>query len=301
MTMKRLFLINLFALALVASCFAQADRLGEANKKYQDGDLVGARAILDQLVKEPDLADHPEVWVLRGFVYKDLYKSTLDMEAASVLRDEALASLYTGFKADIDKQYASSSLPAYDFLTSTLFNDAAQALNTMDEAHAIALFQKYKDAVLRIAPQTIFTAQDVEFTNALGTVYTKRFSQDRENVLWYDRAVDAYLKVLSMDSSNYGANYNLATLYYNRGVYKIQRISADNDIPSLQEIQAVSREFFTFALPYMLKAHNMNPTRKETVLGLEGINYSLQNEKESRHYRHLYEELDQAERQKPKN
>lgn len=299
--MKRLLLIPLLVIALISSCFAQADRLIEANEKYQDGDLNGARAILDQLVKEPDLADRPEVWVLRGFVYKDLYKSTLDMEAASVLRDEALASLYIGIKTDTDKQYVSSSLAAYDFLTSTLFNDAAQALNTMDEVHAIALFQKYKDAVSRIAPQTSFTAQDVEFTNALGTVYTKRFSQDRENTMWYDKAVDAYMKVLRMDSSNYGANYNLATLYYNRGVYKIQRISADNDIPSLQEIQAVSREFFTLALPYMLKAHDMNPTRKETVLGLEGINYSLQNEKESRHYRNLYEELDQEERQKPKN
>jgi hypothetical protein len=108
--------------------------------------------------------------------------------------------------------------------------------------------------------------------------------------------VDTYKRVLALDSSNYGANYNLATLYYNRGVYNIQLITADNDIPSIQQIQEVSREFFTLALPYMLKAHRMRPDRKETILGLEGIHYSLQDDEQSRHYRHLYEELEHDER-----
>jgi len=99
--------------------------------------------------------------------------------------------------------------------------------------------------------------------------------------------------VLAADSDNYGANYNLATLYYNRGVYNIQQITAENDIPSIQQIQEVSREFFTLALPYMLKAHRMNPTRKETLLGLEGIHYSLQDAEESEKFRQLYQQLEQ--------
>ena len=87
---------------------------------------------------------------------------------------------------------------------------------------------------------------------------------------WFDKAVEAYKHVLAIDPENYGANYNLATLYYNRGVYNIQRINAEYDIPTIQEIQEVSREFFQLALPYMLKAHDMNPTRRETLLGLGG-------------------------------
>jgi hypothetical protein len=75
-------------------------------------------------------------------------------------------------------------------------------------------------------------------------------------------------------------------------VYNIQRISSENDIPSIQGIQAVSREFFMQALPYMLKAFEMNPKRKETLLGLEGIYYSLQDDQQSDHYRQLYEELE---------
>jgi hypothetical protein len=67
------------------------------------------------------------------------------------------------------------------------------------------------------------------------------------------------LAVLAKEPGNYGANYNLATLYYNRGVFNIQRIDADNDIPSIQQIQEASRDFFTLALPYMEKAHDMDP------------------------------------------
>ena len=46
----------------------------------------------------------------------------------------------------------------------------------------------------------------------------------------------------------------------------------------------------------MEKAHLMDPRRKETLIGLEGIYYSLQDEEKSSHYRHLYEELKPDER-----
>jgi hypothetical protein len=37
--------------------------------------------------------------------------------------------------------------------------------------------------------------------------------------------------VLRLDPENYGANYNLATLFYNLGVYRIRAINADDEIP----------------------------------------------------------------------
>jgi ABC-type multidrug transport system ATPase subunit len=61
---------------------------------------------------------------------------------------------------------------------------------------------------------------------------------------------------------------------------------------SIQDIQRVSRELFTRALPYMLKAYEMNPKRKETLLGLEGIYYSLQDNEKSEEYRRQYEALE---------
>jgi tetratricopeptide (TPR) repeat protein len=298
MTMKHAFSMLICTLVIGTMAMAQADLLAEANKKYREGDLKEARNLVDQAVKDPSLAQGAEVWVLRGFIYKDLYKAAAE-NGGDVLRDEALASLYAGIQADSTKQYAGSSKPAYFYLSKTLYNDAVHALNGLEPDRATGLFGKYREALVRLVPDTVLKGQEIEFANALGTVYVKLFNQNRQMLDRYDKAVATYKRVLSMDSTNYGANYNLATLYYNRGVYNIQRISADNDIPSLQQIQEASKEFFTQALPYMLKAHLMKPDRKETILGLEGIHYSLQDEEQSRHYRHLYEEL-QHDEQKEK-
>ncbi|MEO8733615.1 MAG: hypothetical protein ABI373_04735 [Flavobacteriales bacterium] len=298
--MKRLFSIAICFWTFATVVCAQSDLLVEANDKYRQGDLAAARTLVDKAIHDKMLADTPEPWVLRGFIYKDLYKAAPDAEDAGVLRDEALASLYTGANLDTAKQYSDNALRAYDYLAKTIYNDAAHALNDMDDARAIALYNKYKETVSHTDPKANFTERDIDFENALGTLYTKRFNEARDQVQWYDKAVGTYEHVLQQDSMNYGANYNLATLYYNRGVFNIQQISAENDIPSIQQIQLASREFFALALPYMLKAHHMDPARKETLLGLEGIHYSLQDEEQSLYYRHKYEELKQDEG-KPKD
>lgn len=290
MTMKHAFSLLLCALVAV-SVAAQDGLLGQANEKYREGDLRAARSLVDQAVKQPELVRSAEVWVLRGFIYKDLYKAAAEGSQAGILRDEAMASLYTAVSIDSARQYEQSSAPAYYFLAKTVYNDAVHALEALEPDRAETFYAKYREALLRMAPDTNLTGQEIGFGNALGTVYVKLFTRDREQLKWYEKAVGAYKGVLALDSSNYGANYNLATLYYNRGVYNIQQISPENDIPSLQQIQVASREFFTLALPYMLKAHRMKPDRKETILGLEGIHYSLQDEEQSRHYRMLYEEL----------
>ncbi|HMU13049.1 MAG: hypothetical protein JST41_05270 [Bacteroidetes bacterium] len=283
----------LFALFATIALFAQPAVLVEANKFYQAGDLKSARAILDGAVKDPVIGGGPEAWVLRGFVYKDLYKAHPGDAGADALRDEALNSLYRCTVLDTAEQFAKSSVQAYDYLCKTQYNDAARALNELDDVRALSLYAAYKSNVLRTDPGHDLSGRDVEFNNALATVYTKRFNADREDTAWFNKATTLYHGVLAIDPDNYGANYNLATLYYNRGVYNIQRINASTDLPTIGQVQEVSKEFFMQALPYMEKAQAMNPKRRETLLGLEGIYYSLQNTDKSEEFRHKYEALDQ--------
>lgn len=289
--MARRILIALCALLSAPWLAAQGDVLVEALRKYQAGELAEAMALVDQAVHVPEHAEDPEAWLLRGFIYKDTYKTAAPVEKADVLRDEALVSLYTCLTLDTAGTYRENAKQAYDFLARSYFNDAAKALNDMDETRAMHMFPKYKEASLRLDPKADLKTREVEFTNALGTVYTKRFNEDRTVLDWFDKAVMAYKVVMDLDPENYGANYNLATLFYNRGVYNIQRISADDEIPTILQIQEASREFFQQALPYMLKAHDMNPTRRETLLGLEGIYYSLQDQESSDKFRRLFEEI----------
>ncbi|MEB2342107.1 MAG: hypothetical protein OZ932_08915 [Flavobacteriia bacterium] len=290
MNMKHSIPIAACMLLSAMAARGQGDLLGQANQEYRDGHLREARALVDEAVKDAALAASPEVWVLRGFIYKDLYKEAAKPDA-DVLRDEALASLYTAVATDRAKKFTGSSRGAYWFLANTIYNDAVHALNNLEPDHATTYYAKYGETVRRMAPDTSMTRNDIDFQNALGTVYVKLYARDRTKLEWYDKALGTYKQVLAMDSNNYGANYNLATLYYNRGVYNIQRLTPENDIPSLQQIQEASREFFTAALPYMMKAHIMKPDRVETILGLENIHYSLQDEEKSRYYRRLFEEL----------
>ncbi len=283
--------IALLAFLLGSWVAAQTDPLVEALRQYQSGDLTKARTLIDQAVKEPAYASDPEAWLLRGFVYKDIFKDLPSGNEADILRDEGVASLYMSLTLDTAGTYRENATQAYDYLARSYFNDAAKALAEMNDERAVMLFERYKEAILRTDPAANLNKRKVEFSNALGTVYTKRFNEDRTDLTWFDKAVGVYRNVLVLDPENYGANYNLATLYYNRGVYNIRSIGADDDIPSIQQIQEASRVNFQEALPYMLKAHGMNPTRRETLLGLEGIYYSLQDMDNSEEYRRLFEEL----------
>jgi Flp pilus assembly protein TadD len=289
MSLRQPIVLALLLLAPVLR--AQTDPLVEALRHFQAGDLVRAREQVDRAVRTPAHEKDPEAWLLRGFIYKDVFKGTRTEADADRSRDEALNSLLICLELDAEGTYRENATQAYDFLTRTCYNDAAKALADQREGRAMELFRKYKDAVLRADPGAQLKAREVEFLNALGTAYTKRYNQDRNVEDWFDAGVEAFKGVLEIDPSNYGANYNLATLYYNRGVYNIRRISAADDIPSIEQIQLASRDYFIQALPYMLKAHDMNPGRRETLLGLEGIYYSLQDQENSDKYRRLFEEL----------
>lgn len=287
--MARVHIVLLLGL-LVCTARAQ-DPLVEALRSYQEGRLGAARALIDEAIEMPNHTEDAEAWLLRGFVYKDIYKAQPSSPEADALREAALQSLMQCIAFDGDGLYRQNAAQAYDFVTRSFYNDAAGALQRFEEDQATEKFERYRNAVLQMDPSADIRDREIDFTNALGTSYTRRFNLDREDIVWFDKAVDTYRSVLRMDSMNYGANYNLATLYYNRGVYNIQKIEPENDIPTIQEIQRVSKEFFLQALPYMLRAHEMRPDRRETLLGLEGIYYSLQDHTRSEEYRMRFEEL----------
>jgi tetratricopeptide (TPR) repeat protein len=278
-------------LLLPGLVLGQGDPLVEAYQHYRAGEIEKARTLADRAVTTLAHVENAEAWLLRGFIYKDLYKAKQPAAEAEADRKEAIASLYKSITLDEEGQYRENATQAYDYMCRSYYNDVARALSEMDAEKAQEFFALYEGSVKQLDPSAQLQPREIEFRNALGTVYTKRFNNDRTRVDHFDAAVAAYQRALELDPGNYGANYNLATLYYNRGVYNIQRISAEDDIPGIQRIQEVSREFFQQALPYMLKAHDMNPTRRETLLGLEGIYYSLQDHESSDKFRLLFEEL----------
>ncbi|MBC8003925.1 MAG: tetratricopeptide repeat protein [Verrucomicrobia bacterium] len=115
-------------------------------------------------------------------------------------------------------------------------------------------------------------------------------SQDPQNPTYYfakgtlfdklqkpDEATESYLKAIELKEDYFDAYYNLGALYYNKGV---KQIDVANAVPSNQpdkyEVEKNKADVeFNKAIPYMEKAHAINPTDKFTMESLKTLYYRL--------------------------
>jgi len=104
---------------------------------------------------------------------------------------------------------------------------------------------------------------------AKGTLYDKL--QNAEE------AAKSYEKAIELKDDYFDAYYNLGALYYNKGV---KQIDVANAVPSNQpgkyeEEKNKADAEFSKAIPYMEKAHALNPTDKFTMESLKTLYYRL--------------------------
>ena len=105
---------------------------------------------------------------------------------------------------------------------------------------------------------------------------TKVLESDRKaNEKLIPRIESTYKRVLELNPDDYTANYNLGLHYYNQAVHIIREMEYDLDIVALNDIEDKTIGLFKLALPYMEKAYKLLPNRKETLIGLQGIYFSL--------------------------
>ncbi|MBN2667771.1 MAG: tetratricopeptide repeat protein [Bacteroidales bacterium] len=107
---------------------------------------------------------------------------------------------------------------------------------------------------------------------AKGTIYdTDSLLGDKE------KAKEAYIKTIALDSTHFDAYYNLGAIYFNQGAAKNEE--ANNvDPDNYKKYKAVKAEadgFFKQALPYLEKAHELNSEDMSTMQSLKLIYYRL--------------------------
>jgi tetratricopeptide (TPR) repeat protein len=98
-----------------------------------------------------------------------------------------------------------------------------------------------------------------------------------DRLLKSDDAATCYLKAIELKDDYFDAYYNLGALYYNKGV---KQVDVANLIPSNQpekyEVEKNKADIeFKKAIPYMEKAHEINPTDKFTLESLKTLYYRL--------------------------
>ncbi|MBA4411347.1 MAG: hypothetical protein C0397_18250 [Odoribacter sp.] len=123
--------------------------------------------------------------------------------------------------------------------------------------------------------------KNATFYFAQGTMYDKLqkevITQTQTGNNYSEEATKCYLKAIELKDDYFDAYYNLGALYYNKGVIQVD---VANLVPSNQpekyEVEKNKADIeFKKAIPYMEKAHEINPTDRFTLESLKTLYYRL--------------------------
>ncbi len=138
-----------------------------------------------------------------------------------------------------------------------------EVINVYLNANKIDAAMKYLDIAIAQDPK------NASYFFAQGTLYDKLQKPEE--------AANSYLKAIEYKEDYFDAYYNLGALYYNKGV---KQVDVANLVPSNQpekyEVEKDKADVeFKKAIPYMEKAHEINPTDKFTLESLKTLYYRL--------------------------
>ena len=193
----------------------------------------------------------------------------------------------------VKEEFSESSTKILKYLASTLYNDAARLLDPDNYKTAILNFEKYSSTMSVVDPNINLMAQNIKFKLALASM----LNRPAETEVGLDSAQthqvkNLYLDILSLDTNNPGANYNLAILFYNEAADIINNMDYDMDIMKLNEVQDHCIDIFLQGLPYMKKSYELKYKRKETLIGLSNIYYGLNDMEKSDMYKKELKDLE---------
>ncbi len=291
--MLRVVLISSLLLLSAGALGQSATQL--ALKHYQNKELREAQEKIDSAITLKKEKKEAYTWQVRGFIYKDLFKATEEPER-SKNRKKAIGSFKKAIEKGAEERVKKACQKGLKYMAQTYYNDAMKRLDTSRIEKPVQLYERYISLMKESGKAEKDLKKDIiGFKNSLGVVYMslyeKQRGHDKES---FEKAIDAFGEVLRLDSSNYLANYNSGILYYNWGVQIAQKVDPtqmDVDLKKVKKMQKRSTQKFKKALPYMKKAHEQRPKRLETLEGLSGIYYSLNEDEKSKHYKELKKKI----------
>ena len=287
-------LISILFLLLSLGAIGQSTTQ-EALKHYKKKELEEARRLIDSAITLEKQKERAFTWQIRGFIYKDLFKEA-DEPDRSDRRNTAIESFRKALERDPSDRTKEQSRKSMRFLAKTCYNDAIRRLDTSRIEGPVNLFERYVSVMMELGKDTSDLKKDIiNFQNSLGVVHMDIYDSKRgHRQKPFDKAIEAFGEVLELDSSNYLANYNSGIMYYNWGVTISQRIDPsqmDVELRKVKQMQDKAAKRFKKALPFMKEAHQQRPKRLETLEGLSGIYYSLNEDERSKHYKQLKQKI----------
>jgi len=148
-------------------------------------------------------------------------------------------------------------------------------------------FTKFPDDE-RILTKLIQYYLDAQQNDAALEYLNTAIEKDPENPSFYyargvlyegtdkDKAIENYEKCLEIDNGFFNALYNIGVIYYNKGV---EQQNVANDKTTTKEFNAameVANGFWEKSLPYMEKAHEVQPEEAAVLETLKGLYYRFE-------------------------
>ncbi|MGC8865306.1 MAG: tetratricopeptide repeat protein [Bacteroidales bacterium] len=162
----------------------------------------------------------------------------------------------------------------------TRVGDTTAAFNTIAEARKLYP----QDFNVLITETNLFLAKNMTEKAIENLEIAKNFDQTNPSLFFavgasYDRlgnfekAEEAYKKALELKPDYFDAVYNLGALYVNKAA---SVLDAANQLPldkekEYEEMKAQAEGFLAKALPYLEKAHELDPKDRNTMISLKEI------------------------------
>jgi hypothetical protein len=295
---KNIVLLCLLLLAAVPG-FAQMSKLSRVNDIYIDYQktkdakrLDSAKILIDQVVSDPETSKDFIAWTLRGYIYKDLYRTTESQNPASPLRDESVILLKKALALDTANKNTNKEavIKGLKWIAASYHNDINKTLDTIRYQQSLTNAEKHKQLMKYLDPAFNEKEYDFKVYSTIGSMFQKAYehSTTKNNL---DLAKVYLFKAYDLNNNSESINKNIGVLYYNQAVDIIKKMDYDIPLDELPVYQDKSVKLAQQGLPYFLKAYKLNTTDKATVEALAGIYYLLNDNEKHNEYKKILEEL----------
>ena len=283
-------IITVALLASLHSAQAQNDKIAEALKQLKEGNLDRAKVLIDSASVNDQTSKSAPTWYYKGYIYYELYKR--DKHDGGPERSLSIDYFQKSISLDPQGKYADNSHDQMVNIVRTFYNDAVIALNSKNPEKAEKSFEIYQKKIVIAEPGVDLKSKRIDVYLALGGMYTNLYGENRKvNGTYWNKAKTFFDLVLDIDPDNLNANYNLGILYYNKAVNIINGTDYDIDLVALSDIQDTSIILFRQSLPYMETALKLEPENENTLVGLSGIYFALNEIERSNEIKKKLEEL----------
>lgn len=268
------YIIGFIFCSIQSITYAQRVMMIKALKYNQLEKYDSAIIYIDSASIHPETKNDPFLFQYRGAIYRNYYINKDVQNKSSRYRKQSIDDFFIFLELSKDDMERNKVQKTIEGLVLRIYNDAVSSMYEGELELSQKLWAYYRESYMKLHPKEDFTRKDIDYHKGLAVVYSENYDSLKTDD-FFIKTEKTYMYVLSKDSNDWSANYNLGVLYYNKIADEVQRKDYDTDLLAIVETQEKMTPLMRKALPFLQKAYQLNPKHRETLIGLSGIYYNF--------------------------